>query len=150
MNESIHACLLGIPVKLDPAATQGKAPMLKVFQDLTAAVDSAGICLFTTFAWSAEDIQPQVAAACGKEWTVAKLMETGERIWNLERRFNLAAGFTGKDDTLPKRWLTEPCKTGPQKGKVAELGAMLPEYYQVRGWTPAGVPTPETAARLGL
>ncbi|MGA2080009.1 MAG: aldehyde ferredoxin oxidoreductase family protein [Holophaga sp.] len=142
--------VLGIPVKLDPAATQGKAPMLKVFQDLTAAVDSAGICLFTTFAWSAEDIQPQVAAACGKEWTVAKLMETGERIWNLERRFNLAAGFTGKDDTLPKRWLTEPCKTGPQKGKVAELGAMLPEYYQVRGWTPAGVPTPETAARLGL
>ena len=77
-------------------------------------------------------------------------MAAGERIWNLERRFNLAAGFTAKDDTLPRRILTEPAKTGPQQGKVAELARMLPEYYQVRGWTPEGVPTPETNARLGL
>ena len=77
-------------------------------------------------------------------------MEVGERIWNLERNFNLKAGFTAKDDTLPKRMLTEGGKTGPYQGKVANLGAMMPEYYQVRGWTPEGVPTPETAARLGL
>jgi len=74
----------------------------------------------------------------------------GERIWNMEREFNNAAGFTAKDDTLPPRMLTEPAKTGPHKGKVAELGKMLPEYYQVRGWTPEGVPTPETRVRLGL
>ena len=142
--------VLGIPVKLDPAATAGKAPMLKAFQDLTAVVDSAGICLFSTFAWSVDDIQPQIAAAIGPEWTVARMLETGERIWNLERQFNLAAGFTGKDDTLPRRLLTESARTGPEKGKVAELAVMLPEYYQVRGWTPDGVPTPETTARLGL
>jgi aldehyde:ferredoxin oxidoreductase len=142
--------VLGIPVKLDPAATEGKAPMLKAFQDLTAVVDSAGICLFTTFAWSADDIQPQIQAAVGGDWPTARLLEAGERIWNLERQFNLAAGFTAKDDTLPKRLLTEGARTGPQKGKVAELGRMLPEYYQVRGWTAEGVPTPETAARLGL
>jgi aldehyde:ferredoxin oxidoreductase len=142
--------VLGIPVKMDPAATEGKAPMLKAFQDLTAVVDSAGICLFTTFAWSADDIQPQIQAACGGDWSMPTLMAAGERIWNLERRFNLAAGFTAKDDTLPRRILTEPAKTGPQQGKVAELARMLPEYYQVRGWTPEGVPTPETNARLGL
>jgi aldehyde:ferredoxin oxidoreductase len=142
--------VLGIPVKLDPAATEGKAPMLKAFQDLTAVVDSAGICLFTTFAWSAGDIQPQIQAACGGDWSMDRLMAAGERIWNLERAFNLAAGFTAKDDTLPERMLTEPAKTGPYKGNVAELGKMLPEYYQVRGWTPEGVPTPETTARLGL
>ena len=142
--------VLGIPVKMDPGATEGKAPMLKAFQDLTAVVDSAGICLFTTFAWSASDIQAQIQAACEGDWSVEKLMLMGERIWNLEREFNLAAGFTGKDDTLPPRLLTEPAKTGPQKGRVAELGKMLPEYYQVRGWTPEGVPTPETHLRLGL
>ena len=142
--------VLGIPVKMDPASTEGKAPMLKAFQDLTAVVDSAGLCLFSTFAWSADNIQPQIAAAIGPDWTVAKMMEVGERIWNLERQFNLAAGLTGKDDTLPKRWLTEPARTGPEKGKVADLAAMLPEYYQVRGWTPDGVPTAETTARLGL
>ena len=142
--------VLGIPVKLDPGATEGKAAMLKAFQDLTAVVDSAGICLFTTFAWSAGDIQAQIQAACGGDWSVDKLMEAGERIWNLERTFNLAAGFTAKDDTLPRRMLAEPAQSGPQKGKVAELGRMLPEYYQLRGWTPEGVPTAETAARLDL
>lgn len=142
--------VLGIPVKMDPGATEGKAPMLKAFQDLTAVVDSAGICLFTTFAWGATDIQPQIQAACEGDWSVDKLLLMGERIWNLEREFNLAAGFTAKDDTLPPRMLNEPAKTGPQKGKVAELGKMMPEYYQVRGWTPEGVPTPETRSRLGL
>ena len=142
--------VLGIPVKLDPAATEGKAPMLKAFQDLTAVVDSAGICLFTTFAWSADDIQSQIQPAIGGDWPVAKLMEAGDRIWNLERQFNLAAGFTTKDDTLPPRMLNEGGKTGPYKGNVAQLGKMLPEYYQVRGWTAEGVPTEETVARLGL
>jgi aldehyde:ferredoxin oxidoreductase len=142
--------VLGIPVKMDPAATEGKAPMLKAFQDFTAVVDSAGICLFTTFAWTAADILPQIAAAVGGEWSMDRMLAIGERIWNLERSFNLAAGLTAKDDTLPKRMLTEPALTGPQKGHVVELGKMLPEYYQVRGWTPEGVPTAETAARLGL
>jgi aldehyde:ferredoxin oxidoreductase len=124
--------------------------MLKAFQDLTAVVDSAGICLFTTFAWGAPEIQAQIQAACEGDWSVEKLLVLGERVWNLEREFNLAAGFTGKDDTLPPRLLTEPAKSGPQKGRVADLGKMLPDYYQVRGWTPEGIPTPETRVRLGL
>jgi aldehyde:ferredoxin oxidoreductase len=142
--------VLGIPVKMDPGATEGKAPMLKAFQDLTAVVDSAGICLFTTFAWSGQDIQSMIQPALGGDWSLDTLMTLGERVWNLERRYNLAAGLTGKDDTLPPRLLTEPARTGPQKGRVADLGKMLPEYYQVRGWTPEGIPTAETTARLGL
>ena len=142
--------VLGIPVKMDPGATEGKAPMLKAFQDLTAVVDSAGICLFTTFAWSGQDIQSMIQPALGGDYSLDNLMLLGERVWNLERRFNLAAGLTGKDDTLPPRLLNEPAKTGPQKGRVAELGKMLPEYYEVRGWSPEGVPTPETVTRLGL
>ena len=78
------------------------------------------------------------------------LLKVGERIWNLERIFNLKAGITGKDDTLPKRLLSEPAQSGPAKGKVNELDKMLPEYYTLRGWTQEGVPTQETRARLGL
>ncbi len=142
--------VLGIPVKMDPAATEGKAAMLKAFQDLTAVVDSAGICLFTTFAWGAEDIRSQLEPAIGGSWPMDRMLAAGERIWNLERNFNLAAGFTAKDDTLPPRMLTEAANAGAQKGNVAELGKMMPDYYQVRGWTPEGVPTAETEARLGL
>jgi aldehyde:ferredoxin oxidoreductase len=124
--------------------------MLKAFQDLTAVVDSAGICLFTTFAWGLQDIQPQLQAACEGDWSEERLLLVGERIWNLEREFNLAAGFTAKDDNLPPRLMQEPAKTGPQKGAVSKLDVMLPEYYQLRGWTKEGVPTAETRKRLGV
>jgi aldehyde:ferredoxin oxidoreductase len=142
--------VLGIPVKMEPQATEGKPAMLKAFQDLTAVVDSSGLCLFTTFAWGLPDIQPQIQAACEGDWSPDRLMQVGERIWNLERQFNMDAGLTGKDDNLPPRLMNEPAKTGPQKGAVSKLAEMLPEYYRVRGWTADGVPTKATRERLGV
>ncbi len=142
--------VLGIPVKTDPHVTEGKADLVKAFQDATAVFDSAGICIFTSFAWGLADVQPQIAAACEGDWSMEKLAVVGERIWNMEKQFNLAAGFTRKDDDLPARLKTEPAKTGPAKGKVNELGKMLPEYYKVRGWDEQGVPSRETLERLGL
>jgi aldehyde:ferredoxin oxidoreductase len=142
--------VLGIPVKTDPLVTEGKADLVKAFQDATAVFDSAGVCVFTTFAWTLADLQPQLAAACLSEFTLEELGKIGERVWNMERDFNNRAGFTNKDDTLPKRLLTEPAKTGPAKGLVNGLDKMLPEYYQVRGWDKEGRLTKETRTRLGL
>jgi aldehyde:ferredoxin oxidoreductase len=142
--------VLGIPVKTDPLVTEGKADLVKAFQDATAVFDSSGTCVFTTFAWTLADLQPQLAAACEGEWTMESLATLGERIWNMERLFNNAAGFTAKDDDLPPRLKTEPAKTGPAKGLVSGIDKMRPEYYQIRGWTPEGVPTPDTLKRLGL
>ncbi|MDX1423368.1 MAG: aldehyde ferredoxin oxidoreductase family protein [Kiloniellales bacterium] len=142
--------VLGIPEKTDPLVADGKAGLVKAFQDATAAFDSSGLCLFTSFAWTLDDVAPQIDAACEGEWTAERLLEVGERVWNLERQFNLAAGFTGKDDTLPKRLLKDAAKTGPAKGLTNQLDKMLPEYYQVRGWSPDGVPTNETLSRLDV
>ena len=142
--------VLGIPVKTDPLVSEGKPELVKAFQDATAAFDSAGICIFTSFAWGLADVAPQVAAACGPEFTLENLSVIGERIWNMERDFNNKAGFTAKDDSLPKRLLTEPAKTGPAKGLVSKLPEMLPKYYEARGWDSNGQLKPETRARLGL
>ena len=142
--------ILGIPVKTDPLSTDGKAGLVKAFQDATAVFDSAGICLFTSFAWTLADVAPQLQAACEGDWSLDRLNLVGERIWNMERQFNLAAGFTSADDKLPDRLLKEPAKTGPAKGKTNELGKMLPEYYEARGWSPDGRPTTATLHRLGL
>ncbi len=142
--------VLGIPEKTDPLVSEGKAGLVKAFQDATAVFDSAGICVFTSFAWSLEDVAPQVDAACDGDWSVEKLLEVGERVWNLERNFNNAAGFTAADDKLPERLVKDAAKTGPAKGLTNQLDKMLPEYYQLRGWTPDGVPTNETLSRLGL
>ncbi len=142
--------VLGIPEKTDPLETDGKPELVKAFQDMTAVVDSSGLCVFTTFAWTLEDIAPQIDAACEGDWSVDKLLEVGERIWNLERDFNIAAGMTAKDDTLPKRLLKDAAKTGPATGRVNDLDKMLPKYYEVRGWSDDGVPTADTRKRLGL
>ena len=142
--------ILGIPEKTDPLVADGKAGLVKAFQDATAAFDSSGLCIFTSFAWTLEDVAPQIDAACDGEWSAERLLEVGERVWNLERQFNLAAGFTGKDDNLPARLLKDAAKAGPAKGLTNQLDKMLPEYYEVRGWTPDGIPTNETLSRLGV
>lgn len=147
---TVSSEVLGIPEKTDPLTTDGKAELVKAFQDATAAVDSSGLCVFTTFAWGMDEIAPQIDAACEGEWTSEKLLEVGERIWNMERDFNLKAGLTAADDTLPKRLRKDAAKVGPAQGRVNDLDVMLPKYYEVRGWTPAGELTPETRARLGL
>ncbi len=147
---TIASEVLGIPVKTEPVEANGKPELVKAFQDATAAFDSSGLCIFTTFAWSLQDLAPQMQGACDADYTVDELAKAGERIWNLEREFNNAAGFTKADDTLPKRLLTEGAKTGPAKGVVSKLPEMLPKYYEVRGWDSEGRPTAATRERLGL
>ncbi|MCR4431790.1 MAG: aldehyde ferredoxin oxidoreductase family protein [Tepidanaerobacteraceae bacterium] len=142
--------ILGIPEKLDPLVTTDKAAWLKTFQDLTAVVDSAGICLFTTFAIGLPEISSMLRDAVGFDASNEEILKAGERIWNLERLFNIAAGFTSEDDTLPPRLLKEPMPSGPAKGKVVELEKMLPEYYSVRGWNEEGIPTEEKLAELSI
>lgn len=142
--------VLGVPIKTDPLVTEGKAELQIGFQDATAAFDSAGICVFTSFAWSLDDVAPQLNAACEGEWTAERLAEIGERVWNLERLYNDAAGQGGAADTLPPRLLTEAPTEGPAAGKVNGLAVMLPEYYAARGWDTSGSLTSETKARLGL
>jgi len=142
--------VLGIPIKADPDATEGKPELLKIFQDLTAVVDSAGLCLFITFGIGLPEIAEQYRTATGVDISDEDLLKAGDRIWTLEKLFNLKAGFTKADDTLPTRLLTEPMKGGPHQGMVVNLDAMVPVYYNIRGWDEDGVPTEDKLAELGL
>ena len=128
----------------------GKAQPCKTSQDAIATIDSTGLCLFTSGSWDLSDYADQIDAACEGNWTKERLEETGERIWNLERQFNLAAGLTRADDTLPPRLLNDPVPSGTAKGRVCELTTMLDEYYDLRGWNSQGEPTDATINRLGL
>ncbi len=128
----------------------GKAEVVKRTQDELSAIDSTGLCAFTSAALSFEDYAALIGAACGGTWSAERLLEIGERVWNLERQFNLAAGFTRADDTLPDRCLKTPAPSGRGSGRVCELDSMLPEYYRLRGWTEDGRPSDETLTRLAL
>ncbi len=140
--------ILGVPLKTDPLVTEGKAGLLKLFQDLTALVDASGTCLFTTFGIGLPEIAAEYREAVGTDETDEEILLKGERIWNLEKRFNIAAGV--EKDTLPPRLLREKLPSGPAKGRVAELYEMLGEYYTLRGWDAEGTPTAAKCEALSL
>jgi aldehyde:ferredoxin oxidoreductase len=142
--------ILGVPEKLDPQQLEGKAEWVKIFQDLTGVIDSAGLCLFTSFALGLDDYKDLINAALGWNLTSEELLKIGERIWNLERKFNLEAGISPSEDTLPKRLLEDPVKEGPNKGQVVHLDVLLPKYYEVRGWSKEGIPTQDKLKELEI
>lgn len=142
--------ILGLPEQLDRFSIEGKAEYTKIFQDLTASIDSVGLCLFTSFALGADDYADLYNAICGINITGQEFIEYGERIWNLERLFNLKAGIDPLQDTLPKRLLEEEIKEGPSKGWVNKLSETLPQYYEARGWSKNGLPTDERLELLGI
>ena len=142
--------ILGLPEKLDPFVVEGKGKWVKFFQDLTAVIDSAGLCLFTIFALNAEDYTNLLAAVTGFDYTVDEVMKAGDRIWNLEKLWNLKIGMTKKDDYLPPRFLNEPLPDGAAKGQIVHIEQLLSDYYNVRGWSKEGVPTEEKLKDLGL
>lgn len=142
--------ILGLPEKLDRFTLEGKATWVKIFQDLTAFIDSSGLCLFTSFAMGAPDYAAMISAVIGDEMTADDVLMSGERIWNLERLFNLSAGISPSEDTLPKRLIQDEIVDGPSKGSITHLDVLLPEYYSLRGWGADGIPTAERKAQLGL
>ena len=132
--------------------TADQAAMTKMGQDFIAVVDSSGLCwsIFGGLSMSKDELLTQLELATGANYTEETMMLAGERIFNLERLFNLKAGITAKDDILPKRMLEEPMLKGEAEGQVVRLAEMLPEYYKARGWDENGIPTPEKLVQLGL
>lgn len=142
--------LFGTPEKRPLEGTEDKAFFDIAFQNTSAVVDAAGLCLFTTFGATAEEVRQLLNTYCGWDMSLEEMLLKGDRIWNIERLFNLCAGFTSADDTLPPRILTEAIPAGPLKGQVNRLAEMLPEYYHLRGWDAQGRPTESKLATLGL
>jgi len=142
--------LLGSPKMLDRHISSGKAGILIVMQHTNAVIDSIGMCKFVNYAIGDDFFTRLITAITGIEYEVQDLQLTGERIWNLERLYNLRAGFTHSDDTLPPRFTNEPLKEGASAGHVVHLDEMMAEYYRFRGWSQEGIPTPKKLTALGL
>jgi aldehyde:ferredoxin oxidoreductase len=142
--------LLGVPKIVDHSGASGTVGLLIFHQHLSAAFDSLGVCKFAGFAVSDELLARMMTAITGIEFVPQHLHAAGERIWNLERLYNLREGFTSKDDTLPKRFMEEPLKSGAAKGRVVNLAPQMEEYYRYRSWDSNGVPKKEKLKLLGL
>ena len=124
----------------DPLAWEGKGGLVKIFQDIHAFSDSMDLCKFSAFAMGTDEYAAQYAAMTGVEYTTDDVLETGERIYNLERYFNNLAGLGEGSDYLPKRFSEEPSTMPGSEGHVCEIDDMLGEYYEARGWENGVVP----------
>ena len=141
--------IMGSPVLVDRDSTDGKADLVILYQNLSAAMDCMVVCRFTNFAWSVDDYAAMVSAGTGLEIDGKELLRIGSRIWNLERLFNIREGFGKKDDTLPPRFST-PLPEGGSRKRVAHIDVMLPEYYSQRGWDKEGRPTDKLLKSLNI
>ncbi len=160
------------PAEMVPALMQTDdetyKPDLVVFSENYCAVsDALGVCKFSTaetYALYPEDLAEGLSALWGRPVSGQELLQSGERIVNLERLYNLRLGLSRQDDRLPERFSTEPLPIYAHPtalgegagappihtGIVRDLDAMLDRYYRLRGWDAAGRPAPATLARLGL
>jgi len=143
-------------------SAENKGFEIKVHEDLMTLYDIVGVCKFTRHMFFAEAYPEMIKAVTGMELSVADLFTIGERVYNLQRAFNVREGLDRRADSLPARVFEDPIPKGVSKGsriKRSEFERMLDDYYQARGWSWDGVPTkvklvsldlPEVAEEVGV
>jgi len=142
--------IFAAPKKIDRFTVAGKPDLLALKQNQKAAEDSLVICAFAGWSLGLEFYARFLKAITDIEYDVVKLTEIGERIYTLERLYNIREGLGKSDDTLPPRFLNVPLTEGVSKDHVVPLGVMLDQYYYVRGWDKDGAPTKDLLERLDL
>jgi len=143
---------IGIPEPQDAYRVEGKAEFTAKLQDLMSMMDTLIICRFTQIgkAVNVTNLINWINAITGRAIDVAEFMKTGERVFNLKRLYNTRAGVSRKDDFLPPRFLTLNRKDESLTNQLPPIGRLLGDYYDYRGWSEDGIPTPEKRADLGL
>jgi aldehyde:ferredoxin oxidoreductase len=106
-------------------------------EDKAAVMDSMILCKFLRGVF--EDFYGESAvmlgAVTGWDVTGAELRESARRIVAAKREFNLRAGWTPAEDTLPERFLKTPLPNDPEATLSRErLDALVAEYHRQRGW----------------
>jgi len=138
----------------DRLSEEGKAAMVRQCMCANAVVDSLGICKIPQFGmlldFNLEEAAKIVTAFTGQPVTGADLLLAGERIVNVERLFNFRFGATGRDDTLPEKFTTEPISEGPCQGSVINLAPMLQQFYALMGWEQDGTVSAAKIKQLGI
>jgi aldehyde:ferredoxin oxidoreductase len=98
---------------LNPLKADGQVEISREYQIEVAAFDCTGLCQFCIMAAKTNQRAGQALinllnARLGTEMSFDDLINLGIRVLKAEREFNRKAGFTPKDDRLPKFFYEEP------------------------------------------
>ncbi|HOG18774.1 MAG TPA: aldehyde ferredoxin oxidoreductase family protein [Syntrophales bacterium] len=151
-NHSYGPTLTGERVGLKDMLThKEKGKLNRKEQNKYCLQDSMIFCSFSRFGMDERQQLRFTNAVTGWNYSDEEAVLIADRIYTLERLFNIREGFSKADDTLPWRCLNEPLPDGPAKGNTVPLDLMLKDYYEQRGWNQdSGLPEKETIERLGL
>ncbi|MBW2678514.1 MAG: aldehyde ferredoxin oxidoreductase family protein [Deltaproteobacteria bacterium] len=146
--------ILRKPVATDRFSFSGKARIIKIAEDLNAAVDSLTACKFIFFGATLEEYARALYGVTGMQTTGQDLLKIGERIYYNERIMNALNGFSASDDDLPKRFFEEPGSHGDGI-RIDPLNRdnfirARSNYYRIRGLSDNGLPTREKCRELKL
>jgi len=134
-----------------PLIVEGKGALTALSQNIMNVLDSLKSCKFAqNGGWTIGPLAEAYQHVTGKKATTTELILSGERSFNLKRLINVDRGIGRRDDTLPKRILSLPKTAEGYTPNLPPLDTMLDEYYATRGWSPEGIPLPETIDRLQL
>jgi aldehyde:ferredoxin oxidoreductase len=153
-----HAGELGILIpeigyrkQSEKFSMKGKAELTMMFQNYGVLVDSLVVCnMMSLNGLSVTETLEALNLITGWDFDISRLMEVGERGFNLQRMINIRDGISRADDRLPRR-VFEPAKEGPRRGRKPLLfEEALEEYYSMRDWTKEGRPSHNKLQALGL
>lgn len=123
------------------AVTPEAAALAVETEDKAALMDSLILCKFLRavfsdfFAEAAEMLQ----LVTGWDVTAEELRATAARMVTARKQFNIRAGWTPAEDTLPARLLRQPVPEDPRAELSPErLRGLITAYNQARGWTDEG------------
>jgi len=160
LPEDLLKEIYGGPVATNYSSYDGKSRMVWWQELLYAVTDSIGICKFQTVFCAVnapkwKEFSKLIQLVTGMKISEKQLMEIGERIYTIERLFNLREGFSRKDDNLPERYFKEPTPIGlpvarNKKIDKEKFNKMLDQYYELHGWDNNGIPKAETLKKLDL
>lgn len=144
----------GVPykgVRVDPFAAEGKGEMTIITQSEHAAIETGIMCLFVGMDMELYSKMLYAATGVDEFKNSNNILLIGERIFNLERAFNVREGFDGRHDRMPERIVKEPVpRSAPSKGQIFEEETLLKDYYNACGWDERGIPTRKKLAELSL
>jgi aldehyde:ferredoxin oxidoreductase len=121
-------------------------------EDRAALIDSLILCKFLrgTLGNFYTEAARMLQHVTGWDVTPAELRQTARRIVAARKLFNLRAGWTPAEDTLPDRFLDEALADDPARLTRPQLATLVRAYNLARGWTAEGWPDRSSLQRLQL
>ena len=133
----------GIREIADRLADKGKAVLVEHTERQALLTDCLTICKNIGLSMDIMDFDiasQLLRAGTGLNFTPEKIDDALMGVINRDRKMNIDFGVTADQDTLPKRFTSEPLKEGASKGQVVPVKRMVAEYYKIKGWDEKGVP----------